>query len=434
MGRRRTHIPLAVFLNEKLVGHLIRESSGAISFAYDQSWLSWEHALPVSLSLPLREDRHVGEKVSAYFENLLPDSDFIRRQIAERVGASGMDAFHLLSKIGRDCVGALQFLPEGMDIGDLSYQEVLPLTEGDVESLLLNLKSFPLGLSSDNDFRISIAGAQEKTALLYKDNQWFEPLGTTPTTHIFKTQIGHLPNGIDLSNSVENEFYCLKLMEAFGVPVNQAEIKTFGRTKALVIERFDRLWTKSGRLIRLPQEDCCQALFIPPTLKYQNQGGPGILDLLKLLNGSDNAIKDKETLFKSQMLFWLIGATDGHAKNFSLFLYPQNRYQLTPIYDVLTAQPSFDSKHLQLKEMKLALSVGNNRHYKFIDIQSRHFIETGERAGIAKQQIINIIEKIISQEKTAFESIENNLPGDFPSQIHESVKKAFQKRLQTLQT
>src|SRR3546814_7781096 len=122
----------------------------------------------------------------------------------------------------------------------------------------------PLGRNGDKDFRISVAGAQEKTALWHYEGQWFKPRGTTPTTHLIKTQIGQLPNGIDLSNSVENEFYCLKLFAAFGLPVNDARIHTFGETTALVIERFDRRWRQDGRLLRAPQEACCQALSIPP--------------------------------------------------------------------------------------------------------------------------------------------------------------------------
>src|SRR6056297_2083564 len=115
MGRRKSYAPLNVFLNGRIVGQLFREASGAISFVYDASWLAWENTLPVSLSLPLREDRYVGAPVMAVFENLLPDNEPIRRRVAERVGADGTDAYSLLSSIGRDCVGALQFLPEGKE-------------------------------------------------------------------------------------------------------------------------------------------------------------------------------------------------------------------------------------------------------------------------------------------------------------------------------
>src|SRR3546814_96365 len=154
--------------------------------------------------------------------------------------------------------------------------------------MLRNLAQAPLGLNRDEDFRISVAGAQEKTALLRYEGQWLKPRGTTPTTHLFKTQIGQLPNGINLSNSVENEFYCPKLLEAFGLPVNKVEIQTFGETTALVIERFDRRWTRDGRLLRVPQEDCCQALSGPPSRRYQSDQGPRLVDILNLLKGSDS--------------------------------------------------------------------------------------------------------------------------------------------------
>lgn len=168
MPRRRQHPPLSVYLNNRLVGHLNKEPSGAIEFQYDESWLAWEHALPVSLSLPLREDSYRGAPVAAVFENLLPDSDALRRRVAEKVGAQGADAYSLLTAIGRDCVGALQFIADGDQPID-----AMPLIEGEavddegIEKLLRSLTQAPLGLSRDDDFRISVAGAQEKTALLW---------------------------------------------------------------------------------------------------------------------------------------------------------------------------------------------------------------------------------------------------------------------------
>src|SRR5579871_5013791 len=262
MPRRRQHVPLRVYLNNRLVGHFLKEPGGAISFRYDESWLTWQNAIPVSLSLPLREDAYRGAPVSAVFENLLPDSEPLRRKVAERVGAEGSDAYSLLAAIGRDCVGALQFIAGDEDVEVKTAIEGEPVDEGAIEKLLQSLPQAPLGLSRDDAFRISVAGAQEKTALLWDGKRWLKPVGTTPTTHILKPRIGKLPNGIDLSSSVENEFYCLRLLTAFGLPVNDARIETFGRTKALVIERFDRRWARDGRLLRLPQEDFCQALSV----------------------------------------------------------------------------------------------------------------------------------------------------------------------------
>jgi serine/threonine-protein kinase HipA len=434
MSRRRRHAPLNVLLNNRHVGHLGKAVSGAIDFRYNQSWLEWEHALPVSLSLPLREDAYRGEPVIAVFDNLLPDSDALRRRVAEKVGAAGIDAYSLLTAIGRDCVGALQFVSDddGGDTGVTAAITGSVVDNAAIEKLLKGLSQAPLGLSRDDDFRISVAGTQEKTALLRHNGKWLKPSGTTPTTHLFKTQIGKLPNGIDLSNSVENEYYCLKLMAAFGLPVNKAEIKTFGKTSALVIERFDRLWTRDGRLLRLPQEDCCQALSVPPTRKYQSDGGPDLGQLFDLLKGSDHPAKDLTTLLKTQILFWLIGATDGHAKNFSIFLGPGGSFHLTPLYDVLTAQPSLDSGQIQRKVMKLAMSVGTNRHYRINEIHGRHFIQSGNAAGLPKAIVRDALAAIADTAESALTTVESALPNDFPPAIHESVQNAMIARLKNI--
>ena len=218
MPRRRKSERLNVFLNSRLVGSLTREASGAVDFRYDPTWLAWDHTMPASLSLPLREDRYIGAPVLAVFDNLLPDNASIRRAVAARVGAGGTDAYSLLAALGRECVGALQFLADGHEPGPAGVIEGHPVSDKEIAELLANLARSPLGLERDDDFRISIAGAQEKTALLRYKGRWQKPVGTTPTTHIFKPQIGRLPNGIDLSNSVENEYLCLTLASALGIP------------------------------------------------------------------------------------------------------------------------------------------------------------------------------------------------------------------------
>jgi serine/threonine-protein kinase HipA len=208
VGRHPAYKSLRVYLNNREVGRLSRESSGAIHFVYHQDWLDWPDAVPVSLSLPLRETAYRGESVAAVFENLLPDSHQQRRVVAEKVEARGIDAYSLLAQIGHDCVGALQFIAGDRDridiTGELSGERV---DAAAIEKILNGLGQAPLGLARDDAFRISLAGAQEKTALLWHDGEWVKPHGTTPTTHLIKTQIGELPGGIDLSDSVENEYY-----------------------------------------------------------------------------------------------------------------------------------------------------------------------------------------------------------------------------------
>jgi serine/threonine-protein kinase HipA len=430
MPRRRQHAPLCVYQNNLLVGHLRKEASGAIDFQYDDSWLSRRHAFPVSLSLPLREDAYRGAPVIAVFENLLPDSDALRRRVAEKVGATGTDACSLLAAIGADCVGALQFIGSEDDVGDTKAISGEPVDDEAIERILNNLAQAPLGLNRDDDFRISVAGAQEKTALLRYEGQWLKPHGTTPTTHIFKTQIGTLPNGIDLTNSVENEHYCLRLIEAFGLPVNKTEICRFGQTTALVVERFDRQWGTDGRLLRLPQEDCCQALSVPPSQKYESDRGPGISKILELLKGSDDPALDQDTFLKAQILYWLMGATDGHAKNFSIFLLPGGGYRMTPLYDILSAQPSLVAHQIRQNQMKLAMCVGTNRHYRINDIHVRHFVETGSRAGVPKKRLRQMIEEIHANAERAIDGVTNTLPSNFPADIHDAVSSGIRNRLQ----
>ncbi|UWQ35369.1 type II toxin-antitoxin system HipA family toxin (plasmid) [Leisingera sp. M527] len=435
MGRRPAYMPLRIYLNNRRVGTLTRERSGAIGFAYHHDWLAWEHALPVSLSLPLRETPYRGEPVAAVFENLLPDSDKLRRLVAEKVGARGIDAYNMLTKIGHDCVGALQFIAGDDFAPDATGKlEGETVDAGAIENILKGLSQAPLGLTGDDAFRISVAGAQEKTALLRHDGQWIKPHGVTPTTHLIKTQIGELPGGIDLSDSVENEYYCLRLTSAFGLPVNNAAIETFGDTKALVIERFDRRWTKDGRLLRLPQEDCCQALSIPPTLKYQNEGGPGMADVLGLLKGSDTPLEDQKTFLKAQLVFWLIGATDGHAKNFSVFLSPGGSYRMTPLYDILTAQPALNARQIERKQMKMAMSVGNSRHYRFDQIHGRHFVQTAMRAGLSKKRARSLIEDIAERAPKALETAAESMPAGFPTDVVEAISEAVYERLVGLQS
>jgi len=432
MGRKRSYTPLNVFLNSRLVGQLVREPSGGVSFAYARDWLEWEHRMPVSLSLPLQENRYSGAPVMAVFDNLLPDSDLIRRRIAERVGAEGVDAFSLLSQIGRDCIGALQFLPDGQEPQPMSELTGEPVDEAQIGAILSDLDLAPLGIRRENDFRISVAGAQEKTALLRKDGQWIEPAGTTPTTHIIKPQIGRLPNGMDLSDSVENEYVCLKLMKGFGLRAANVEMAQFGDKKALVVERFDRRWTSDGRLIRLPQEDCCQALSVVPTQKYQNEGGPGISDIMDLLLGSDDPNKDRYDFFKANVLFWLLGATDGHGKNFSVSLLPGGRFRMTPLYDILTAQPTVDARQIERKYFKLSMNFGNSNHYKVSNIVGRHVVETGVQSGLSRALVQDLFEELQETSHAIVEATFNQLPEGFPEELLSSIDAALKARLHLL--
>lgn len=433
MARRRTRIPLNVYLNSRLVGQLRRQTSGAIEFQYDPDWLAWANAFPVSLSLPMREDRYTGAPVIAVFDNLLPDSDAIRRRLAERVDADGPDAFSLLAKIGRDCVGALQLLPDGLAPGPAGTVDGRPINDEYIARKIGDLNATPLGVDEDEEFRISLAGAQEKTALLFWKNKWHVPHGTTPTTHIMKPQIGMLPNGIDLTRSVENEYLCLKLTQAFGLPSAHVAITDFKDRRVLVVERFDRHWTADKRLLRLPQEDCCQSLSVPPTRKYESEGGPGIVEILDLLKASDEPEADRLQFLKAQILFWLLAATDGHAKNFSLFLLPGGRFRLTPLYDVMSVQPAADTGQLRRNQMKFALAVGDNRHYVITEILPRHFAQTAARSGLSASVVRTIFDELLGAKKAAVKKVLNELPAGYPEELASSIVNGLNARARMLE-
>ena len=364
----------------------------------------------------MREDRFFGDPVIAVFDNLLPDSDQIRRRLAERVRADGYDAYSLLAAVGRDCVGALQFLPEGIDPGPAGGLAGRPLEDSEIAEMLGDLRRAPLGLDEGGEFRISLAGAQEKTALLYWQDKWQVPHGATATTHIFKPEIGKLPSGIDLSQSIENEHLCMRLARPSSCrpPVRRSGNLADG---APLWSSVDRAWNWDGRLLRLPQEDGCQALSVPPTRKYEPDGAPGMRQMLELLKASDEPEEDQRLFLKAQIVFWLLGATDGHAKNFSIFLLPGGRFRLTPLYDVMSAQPNVDAGQIARNRMKLAMAVGTNRHYVIISIMPRHFLQTAAAAGVSATLVEGILDEIERGGAAAVETALNGLPPGFPQEI-----------------
>ena len=242
-----------------------------------------------------------------------------------------------------------------------------------------------------------------------------------------------LANGIDLSNSVENEHFCLELERAFDLPAAKSEIAEFDGKRTLVVERFDRLWTRDKRLLRVPQEDCCQALSVPPSLKYENQGGPGIVQVEELLKGSDAPGPDQIAFFKAQVIFWLIGATDGHAKNFSIRLAPGGRFALAPLYDVLSAQPSLDAGQIRRNQMKLAMAVGKSRHYGIHTISARHFIETAHQSRLPIDPR-TVLEEVADTAARAIETTMNMLPARFPSEVAASIANGALARRELLRS
>ncbi|MBE9555764.1 MAG: type II toxin-antitoxin system HipA family toxin [Proteobacteria bacterium] len=426
---RKASLTLDVLLNGRLVGYYTRQADGRTSFRYGEDWLANVNAVPVSLSLPLRETPFWGNTVSAAFENLLPDNDAIRRRIAELKGAEGTDAFSLLAEIGYDCVGALQFVPSGHTQTVVDKIRAQPLDHASIARILRDLRRAPLGLARTREFRISIAGAQEKTGLLRMDNIWLRPLGNTPTTHILKPALGMLPNGIDMTQSVENEWLCLQLARLFGLEVANAEMIAFDGVDTLVVERFDRQWSRDGKwILRRPQEDMLQAQSVPPGRKYEQEGGPGIADVMGLLRGSDRPERDRLAFLRAQFSFWLLGATDGHAKNFSIFLGPQGSFRLTPLYDIMSVEPALAANQIRRHEAKIAMAVGDNRHRRLEDIYPRHWRQTARRCGISSGAVDEMLADLRQRCEALKSKVAEILPPDFPSMVADPIIQAVAAR------
>jgi serine/threonine-protein kinase HipA len=429
MGRKRQASILGVYVGSSKVGSYFRAPSGVTSFRYDPDWLSSEKSFPISLSMPLSDRSWSGEGAISYFDGLLPDDRTVREKLATQEHAESAGIFDLLAVIGRDCVGALRFIPEGHDPGDPSKMDYRSVTADEITTRIGSLGTNPLGNYADrDDFRISIAGVQEKTAFLWADGQWQLPFGPTPTSHIFKPAMKQSLAGTDFSATPWNEWFCLALCRALGLESANAEVLVFDDKPVISVERFDRVW-QEGVLYRLPQEDICQALGIPPARKYQSDGGPGIVDVLEFLNGAITPYEDRLTFMSAQVVFWLLGAIDGHAKNFSIFLSPGG-YRLTPLYDVLSAAPWPDFPD---QTIKLAMALGNKNYYRLKQIQLRHFYQTGQKAGLRKQDMDSIFSGLTARLDDAIAETANlATDAGMPESTSEQILTAVCKRAEMI--
>ena len=436
MGRRSQRRSLGLWMNGAFAGAWGLAPNAPDTLQYDQGWVQSEQGRPLSLSLPFTpgNQAHRGPQVRAYFENLLPDSKDIRERMARRHRTGTTDAFDLLAEAGRDCAGALEILPVGEVSAGVAPLQAEPLTEGQVAALLRAITTPQvLGLEGgDGDLRISIAGAQEKTALLQLDGQWCMPQGATPTSHILKLPLG-LVGGmqLDMTDSVENEWLCARILAAYGLPVAACEPMCFEDVKVLAVERFDRAWWTAAqgdrRLLRLPQEDLCQAKGVPPGAKYEADGGPGMDSILQVLEGSLARELDRRVFFQAQLLFWMLCATDGHAKNFSLFIRPGGRYQLTPLYDVLSAYPVLGEGPAKISAHKAKLAMAlraKNAHWKILDIHRRHWLELGIRHGVVTadgQPAQAVLDDLVARTPEVLAQVRAQLPPGFPHQVADSI-------------
>lgn len=430
MAGRPSHArALSIWSNGLSVGTWSIPSRGGMELRYDPAWVASPQGRPLSLSLPFTLDNAPlkGAVVQNFFDNLLPDNEEIRRRVAARFRTGSTGAFDLLEAIGRDCVGAVQLLREGSAPEGCDAIDGEVLDEDGVASYLNKATTGgSLGHQDDEDnFRISLAGAQEKTALLWHEGRWMVPRAATPTTHIFKLPLGLVGNRrVDLTTSVHNEWLCLRIMRGLGLPVPRADILRFSGQLVLCVERFDRRLHSSGSwLLRLPQEDFCQALGQPPSLKYEADGGPGMVAIADVLRQSENAASDIETVLGAQIVYWMLAAPDGHAKNFSIHLLPGGKFQLTPLYDVISIWPIEGNGPNQWSwhQAKLAMAIaGKRKHYLFKEIQRRHFNAMARDCGYGADAEA-IIARLLRRVEPVMAEVARELDGEFPARVSDRL-------------
>ena len=362
-GRPRLQRTLGAWTNGHRVGRWSVGSQGSHSLAYERDWVESPQGRPLSLSLPFTPGGRAqrGARVQSYFEHLLPVAPMARQRLQALAGSPSSDAFDLLAALGRDCAGAVQLLPEDAEPGDAQRVDGEPLDERGLGRLFDALAAEP-GTAPAPGVRVpavALAGAQAKTALLWHQGRWCVPLGGTPSTHIVKLPLGAQPGGAPAFNtSLENEWLCVRLLAAFGLPLPSMHIETIGAHKALLVERTDRRWVDDCWWARLPGEDMAQATGTPPQQAAESAGGPGLARLLELLRGSDEAAQDRERLLVAVVLMWMLAVPDVNARRFRLRLLPAGHFTLAPLAGVMSAWPVL-GRHpapSSLRRLRLGLS------------------------------------------------------------------------------
>lgn len=380
---------LVALLGGKEIGRVRRDTRGRLTLAYVSSWREAGDAYPLSLSMPLTAEDHGPAAVEAFLWGLLPDDEIVLQRWGQKFQVSPRNAFALLSHVGEDCAGAVQFVPpERLDaVRGGGQGEVDWLDEKDIAERLRTLREDHAAWRLQRDTgQFSLAGAQPKTALLLDNGRWGIPSGRTPTTHILKPPTG----GFD--GHAENEHICLALARAVGLPAASSQVIRFEKEIAIVVERYDR--QRSGHeILRVHQEDACQALAIMPTKRYQNEGGPGVSQVVELLRTHSSAREEDIRSFIGAIGFnWLIAGTDAHAKNYSLLIAGGPHVRLAPLYDIASVLP-YDE--IDLHKAKLAMKIGDE--YQLLQIGLRQWQKQAREVRLSAGELIDRIREMTVQ-------------------------------------
>ncbi|MGX1060110.1 serine/threonine-protein kinase HipA [Bradyrhizobium japonicum] len=353
---------LVTLLDGKEIGRVHNDTHGRLTFIYDDQWRNAPEAYPLSLSMPIAAKEHGRAAVEAFLWGLLPDNEQVLARWAAKFQVSARNVFALISHVGEDCAGAVQFVtPERLEaIRSGKEDKVEWLDEAELAKRLQALREDHAAWRLPRDTgQFSLAGAQPKTALLLQNDRWGIPSGRIPTTHILKPPTGHF------DGHAENEHICLMLARNLGLPAAQSKVRRFKDEVAIVVERYDRQ-QKGNDIIRVHQEDTCQALGIMPTKKYQNEGGPSATNIIDLLRTySTDRDTDLDTFVTALGFNWLIAGTDAHAKNYSLLLSGPD-VRLAPLYDIASILPYHE---VDLRKAKLAMKIGGEYKVELIGLR-----------------------------------------------------------------
>ncbi|MGA8610516.1 MAG: type II toxin-antitoxin system HipA family toxin [Xanthobacteraceae bacterium] len=357
-------VELMAIINGREIGRVERDTRGRLALTYAEDWRQAPGAYSLSFTMPLASAQHGHKPIETFLWNLLPDNDAVLQRWARQFQVSARNPFALLSHVGEDCAGAVQFVrPNRLDaVLGPAPSPVEWIDEVGIAERLRALRADHTAWRAPSDAgQFSLAGAQPKTALLFEDGTWGVPSGRVPTTHILKPPTG------EFDGHAENEHFCIQLASALGLITARSEVRWFGDEVAIVIKRYDRQRTPSG-ILRVHQEDFCQALSVHPSRKYENEGGPGARASVELLRTfSDRPQEDVERFLDALIFNWLIGGTDAHAKNYSLLIGVEGRARLAPLYDVASILPyGFD-----LQKLRFAMKIGGA--YRLREISARQW-------------------------------------------------------------
>lgn len=413
VGKRQN---LSVFLHDDYVGTLYSEAA-TLGFRYDEDYLKRPDAAKISISMPLQKEHFDHQTTSSFFSNLLPD-DYVRKRLARYLGLSEKNTFGLLKEIGGECAGSIAVYEEGHapHLNITSTYRILDTKEA--HDVLSQLDKRPM-LAGEADIRISGAGAQDKLVISFVDGKIAIPTGNTPSTHSIKPAIK------GLEDSVQNEFFCMKLGKLVGLPVPEVTIYWLEGQPYYLVERYDRIKDKQGMVSRLHQEDFCQILHVPPEHKYENEGGPNLEQCFSILDARIKegfmAGRDKITLLQGIVFNFLIGNGDAHAKNFSI-LYKDAYESLAPFYDLMCT-----IVYANAFKAKMAMKLDGK--YRFQDVSMRHFrsldIITGYKADFIEKQIHRLVHNVLKESVNLSHFL--NIESSTYSSLYERIINVIQK-------